>query len=150
MSCQVIRCDLLAGVSAGAVLLSVLCVTRVAEAQLDTPRVVLPAHADATPDAGVPASTEPRDDGARPPVFSARARAVSTDDPGRHRLSLAETRDLPGAFGDPFRAVEVLPGLVPVASGLPYFYVRGWNSVRLRRPPDADALSPRFRPERAR
>ncbi len=37
----------------------------------------------------------------------------------------AETRLLPGAFGDPFRAIEALPGVTPLASGLPYFYVRG-------------------------
>jgi TonB family protein len=40
-------------------------------------------------------------------------------------LSMAEVRALPGAFGDPFRAVEVLPGVTPLVSGLPYFYVRG-------------------------
>lgn len=32
---------------------------------------------------------------------------------------------VPGAFGDAFRAVEILPGVVPFLSGLPYFYVRG-------------------------
>ncbi len=40
-------------------------------------------------------------------------------------LSRAEVRALPGAFGDPFRAIEILPGVTPVVSGLPYFYVRG-------------------------
>lgn len=37
----------------------------------------------------------------------------------------AEVRQLPGAFGDPFRAIEALPGVTPIASGLPFFYVRG-------------------------
>jgi TonB family protein len=37
----------------------------------------------------------------------------------------AEVRQIPGAFGDPFRAIETLPGVTPLASGLPYFYVRG-------------------------
>jgi hypothetical protein len=46
--------------------------------------------------------------------------APITDSYGR-----AEVRQLPGAFGDPFRAIEVAPGLTPVVSGLPYFYVRG-------------------------
>ncbi len=32
---------------------------------------------------------------------------------------------MPGAFGDPLRAVEAMPGVTGVASGLPYFYVRG-------------------------
>jgi len=40
-------------------------------------------------------------------------------------LARAEVRQLPGAFGDPFRAIEVAPGFTPVVSGLPYFYVRG-------------------------
>jgi len=40
-------------------------------------------------------------------------------------LTRAEVRQLPGAFGDPFRAIEILPGVTPVASGLPFFYVRG-------------------------
>ena len=34
-------------------------------------------------------------------------------------------RQLPGAFGDPFRAVEALPGVTPIITGLPYFFVRG-------------------------
>ena len=40
-------------------------------------------------------------------------------------LSRAEVRQLPGAFGDPFRAIEIMPGVTPIASGLPYFFVRG-------------------------
>jgi TonB family protein len=40
-------------------------------------------------------------------------------------LTRAEVRQLAGAFGDPFRALESLPGVTPVFSGLPYFYVRG-------------------------
>ncbi len=41
------------------------------------------------------------------------------------RMTRAEVKQLPGAFGDPFRAIEVLPGVTPIVSGLPYFYVRG-------------------------
>jgi len=40
-------------------------------------------------------------------------------------LKRAEVRQLPGAFGDPFRAIDSLPGVTPIISGLPYFYVRG-------------------------
>jgi hypothetical protein len=40
-------------------------------------------------------------------------------------LSRAEVRELPGAFGDPFRALESLPGVTPIVSGLPFFFVRG-------------------------
>ena len=37
----------------------------------------------------------------------------------------AEVREIPGTFGDPFRALEVMPGVTPIVSGLPFFYVRG-------------------------
>jgi hypothetical protein len=44
---------------------------------------------------------------------------------GSIHIPREEARRVPGAFGDPFRVVEVLPGVAPVLSGLPYFYVRG-------------------------
>jgi TonB family protein len=46
-------------------------------------------------------------------------------EPGGKTIGRAEVRLLPGAFGDPLRAVEVLPGATPLASGVPFFYVRG-------------------------
>jgi TonB family protein len=45
--------------------------------------------------------------------------------PAVSSFTRAEVRQLPGAFGDPFRAIEALPGVTPIASGLPFFYVRG-------------------------
>jgi outer membrane receptor protein involved in Fe transport len=45
--------------------------------------------------------------------------------PIRHELARTEISRMPGAFGDAFRAIEGLPGVVPIVSGLPYFYVRG-------------------------
>lgn len=47
------------------------------------------------------------------------------DVPKTQSMGRAEVRLLPGAFGDPFRAVEALPGVTPIISGIPYFYVRG-------------------------
>jgi hypothetical protein len=44
---------------------------------------------------------------------------------GETTLSAADVREMPGAFGDPFRAIEALPGVSPVVSGLPFFYIRG-------------------------
>ena len=41
--------------------------------------------------------------------------------PARLPLSRAQARELPGAFGDPIRAVDSLPGVVPTISGLPIF-----------------------------
>lgn len=47
-------------------------------------------------------------------------------EPGRTvTLSRQEVRQIPGAFGDPFRAVEIMPGVTPIVSGLPFFFVRG-------------------------
>jgi hypothetical protein len=45
--------------------------------------------------------------------------------PGVSTLTRAEVRQLPGAFGDPFRAIEALPGVTPIISGVPFFYLRG-------------------------
>ncbi|HYQ46840.1 MAG TPA: energy transducer TonB [Polyangiaceae bacterium] len=50
---------------------------------------------------------------------------IGQKEPIKHTLGHADVHDMPGAFGDPYRAIEVLPGVVPIASGLPYFYVRG-------------------------
>jgi TonB family protein len=44
---------------------------------------------------------------------------------GAASLSTTEVTLIPGAFGDPFRAVEALPGVTPIVSGLPFFYIRG-------------------------
>jgi TonB family protein len=44
---------------------------------------------------------------------------------GTNHIPRSETRLVPGAFGDPFRVVEALPGMAPWLSGLPYYYVRG-------------------------
>jgi len=44
---------------------------------------------------------------------------------GSVRLTREETRALPGAFGDPLRAIEAQPGVVPIVSGLPAFFIRG-------------------------
>jgi TonB family protein len=40
-------------------------------------------------------------------------------------LTRQETRTLPGGFGDPLRAIEAQPGVVPIVSGLPAFFIRG-------------------------
>ena len=45
--------------------------------------------------------------------------------PAARTLTRAEVRELPGAFGDPFRAIEVMPGVTPIVSGVPYFFLRG-------------------------
>jgi hypothetical protein len=56
--------------------------------------------------------------------YGATARVKLTP-PTAVALELEEMREVPGAFGDPFRVIDALPGVVPVITGLPYVYVRG-------------------------
>ena len=46
-------------------------------------------------------------------------------DVGEVTVRREDTRNVPGTFGDPTRVAEVLPGVVPTASGLQAFFVRG-------------------------
>jgi hypothetical protein len=78
-----------------------------------------PPDAAPPPIAAVPASAAPP-----APVGETTVRSRRRD-VGQTTLSHAEVRNTPGAFGDPFRAIEALPGVTPLASGLPYFFVRG-------------------------
>lgn len=57
-------------------------------------------------------------------MVEVRGASASTG-PGTPSLSRAQARELPGAFGDPLRAVDALPGVVPTISGLPIFFIRG-------------------------
>src|SRR5450432_1419551 len=45
--------------------------------------------------------------------------------PDAEVITRSSARELPGSFGDPLRAVEAEPGVTPIVSGLPYFFVRG-------------------------
>lgn len=40
-------------------------------------------------------------------------------------LTRGETRATPGAFDDPFRSIGAMPGVTPMTSFVPYFFVRG-------------------------
>jgi hypothetical protein len=44
---------------------------------------------------------------------------------GGATISKEDVRDLPGAFGDAFRAIDMMPGVTPIFSGVPFFFVRG-------------------------
>jgi hypothetical protein len=46
-------------------------------------------------------------------------------DAASDRMQAQDARAVPGTFGEPLQAVESMPGVVPMVSGLPYFYVRG-------------------------
>ncbi len=45
--------------------------------------------------------------------------------PGAVSLGRKQIQEMPGVLGDPYRAVEVEPGVTPVASGVPYYFIRG-------------------------
>lgn len=92
--------------------------------------IVFRAPAPAEPEAPVVAPAVPAGPGAAPPptppplVDEVDVRGQRAA-PGATSLGRAEVRQLPGAFGDPFRALDALPGVTPIVSGLPFFYVRG-------------------------
>ncbi|WP_394828092.1 TonB-dependent receptor domain-containing protein [Pendulispora albinea] len=83
-----------------------------------------PAGGPATSSAGGPAAT-----GAGPVTSSEHVEQVTVRgirrEIGQTTLSAKDVREMPGAFGDPFRAIEALPGVTPVISGAPYFFIRG-------------------------
>jgi TonB family protein len=54
-----------------------------------------------------------------------RVRGARVEPSRTATLSRAEVRQIPGAFGDPFRAIEIMPGVTPIVSGLPFFFIRG-------------------------
>jgi hypothetical protein len=44
---------------------------------------------------------------------------------GARPITLERAREIPGTFGDPFRAALLSPGVTPFVSLLPFFYLRG-------------------------
>ena len=83
---------------------------------------------EAPPDAATPkpASPKPASAAAAPPVLVEEVLVEGVrPEAGKTSLGGGEIRQLPGAFGDAFRAIEILPGVTPIVSGLPYFFVRG-------------------------
>jgi hypothetical protein len=97
---------------------------RIALQLADSAPALPPASAPASSPAPAP-TPAPASAPADPSEELGATAHVIKPQPGMRRLELAETRDLPGAFGDPFRAIEALPGVVPIISGLPYVFVRG-------------------------
>jgi TonB family protein len=62
---------------------------------------------------------------ALPPPVEITVEAARPESLGAIHVPRSDTRLIPGAFADPFRVVEILPGVAPLLSGLPYFFVRG-------------------------
>ena len=89
---------------------------------VDAPTTVAPDDPSVRKTAPPTAATATRAEDAAPQEVTVHGRR---NEPGQTTLSAAEVREMPGAFGDPFRAVEALPSVTPMLSGIPYFYVRG-------------------------
>ena len=60
-----------------------------------------------------------------PVEVSVHGNKRSSDDVGAEALRTQDARSVPGTFGDPLQALATMPGVAPMASGLPYFYLRG-------------------------
>ena len=85
-------------------------------------RAPVPAPAEPPAEASPGIGVTPRPEPPKPIEITVRGQVLA---PAVSSFTRAEVRQLPGAFGDPFRAIEALPGVTPIASGLPFFYVRG-------------------------
>lgn len=84
-----------------------------------------PAVPTGVPEVQKPPSPDPSPKVVASPPAEVTVRAPKPE-PGRTAtLSRAEVRQIPGTFGDPFRAIEALPGVTPIVSGLPFFFIRG-------------------------
>ena len=82
------------------------------------------APVQAAPMPAEPAVPEPAAQPAREESLGATA-VVAHEQAGETRLAAEQARDVPGVIGDPLRVLDAVPGVVPMASGLPYGYVRG-------------------------
>ncbi len=80
--------------------------------------------AQTSPPAGEPAPPLPAVADTAPVEVTVRGSRASRDI-GSEDMPAGELRHIPGTFGEPFQAIASLPGVAPMASGLPYFYVRG-------------------------
>src|SRR5262249_3887419 len=84
-----------------------------------------PSRGDARPPAAVatpaetPSATPPTPDAIEVTVRGAREASGSVT------VTRNEARELPGTFGDPLRAIEAQPGVIPIVSGSPSFFIRG-------------------------
>jgi TonB family protein len=70
------------------------------------------------PNAGAPAAPAP------PPILDVAVHG-EREEPSTIHIPRSETQFVAGAFGDPLKVVEALPGMAPWLSGLPYYFVRG-------------------------
>jgi len=83
---------------------------------------IIPALNGALDEASLDPDLDPMAD---EPLAEVMVRSSSRTEIGGTMIPHEEARQIPGTFADPFRVAEVLPGIAPILSGLPYFFVRG-------------------------
>ena len=96
-----------------------------AKVSFRAPPPVEAPSAETSPPEGDQKETAPPGPVAEPPPVEVSVVGETREELGSTHIPRNETRLIPGAFADPFRVVEVLPGVAPIFSGLPYFTVRG-------------------------
>jgi hypothetical protein len=87
-------------------------------------RAPAPPPTPDTPEAA-PELPPPETPAAEPKIDEVRVRGAKGEPSRTASLGRAEVRQIPGTFGDPFRAIETMPGVTPIVSGLPFFFIRG-------------------------
>jgi hypothetical protein len=93
------------------------------ETETTAAEVEAEVEAEADTDAAVEAEAQPPKDSG-PNEVRVNGRKTEATAP-KDTIGGREIRQVPGAFGDAFRAIDSLPGVTPIVSGLPYFFVRG-------------------------
>ncbi|MBX3205155.1 MAG: TonB-dependent receptor plug domain-containing protein [Labilithrix sp.] len=98
--------------------------TDAAPAPKDADATTAPKDADAAP-APKDADAAPAPKDASPDEVHVRGVKKGEPTAPKDTIGGREIRWVPGAFGDAFRALESLPGVTPIVSGLPYYFIRG-------------------------
>src|SRR5262249_50857533 len=76
------------------------------------------AERDVRADEGPPTTAKP-EDSATPPIEEVHVTG-KREAPTARSMNRSDIRLSAGSFGDPFRAIDTSPGLVPTLSGIPY------------------------------
>jgi hypothetical protein len=89
-----------------------------------TPNPSAPTPPAAAPPAPVPVASSSSTTPTNLPAPSEVVVQGRPREPGGNHFARADARFIPGAFGDPFKVIDALPGMAPWVSGLPYYFVR--------------------------
>ncbi len=88
-------------------------------------RVQVDVRLRAPPPAEDPSLQEPQSTEPAPDLSFSETAEIDARMHQPIQLELDGIRNIPGTLGDPFRTLLLMPGVVPIANGQPYGYVRG-------------------------